>query len=250
MLGLLIADMDKGFISLVEYVVENNFKDRINTFKAAYLKETIRALEKLPIDMMMINFELAGSPELQFFNDIRNMEPYQFAPMVITTSARRYKVDSILKDQVYQLGIFEKVTEDIEEQLCIYLERLITITEVSNTQHLRFKQKSRMVSVPIRNFILAEPSISGGRKTTIIYVDEKTGLIVEDIITAYTLEKILAMPHHAHALTRLNNGMVANLNRVKSVCRTNHEVTFKDIDRIGKIGGTYKEEIYKVLGIF
>jgi len=67
MLGLLVADANREFIDLVEYIVEKNFNDQINVFKAVHRIEATKVLEKLPIDMMMISFELAGRPEISFF---------------------------------------------------------------------------------------------------------------------------------------------------------------------------------------
>ena len=248
MLGLLVADKNKAYVEWVRHVVEENFKGQINVFQALYEKEALRALEKLPIDMMIINFEMTSKLGIEFLTDIRKMAAYKKAPLIIRTVGKRVRVESVLMDEAYQIGILDQDDDGIQDRLRLLLERAIFMTE--ETEYLRFTQKSRVISIPIRNFILAEPSISGGRKTTIIYIDEKTGLIVEDIITAYTLEKILSVPHRSKALIRLNNSMVINLNRIEGVRRTTHEVVFRDISRVAKIGGTYRDEIYRLLGVF
>lgn len=250
MFGLLIANANKEYIDFIERVIRAEFQGQINVFKALHYAETMRALEKLPIDMMMINFEMSGSPGASFFTNIRKMDVYKKAPLIITTLDSRRKVEMLLEDEAYQIGILAIDDERQKEKLCHYLKRGLMLAEGYGAQYLRFSQKARTVIVALHNFILAEPTASGGKKTRIVYLDEETGQVVEDVLSAYSLKRILTMPHNSNVLTRIHNSMVVNLNRVRTIDHKNNKVTFRDIEECATIGRTHKEEIYKALRLF
>lgn len=235
-MNILLVEDNKYEMTNITKIIKSISKE-FNIYKAVTGEECFKILEKVDIDLFILDIQLPDISGLEIAKTIRNIAKYELTYIVFITTHIYFQLDAFKKVNCYDflekpykkeelIKIIKRLSRGILKQ-----KQLIKL----DRQHVYFKMKDCTIKVYADEILFIESQ----KRNCIIHTKDKE-LLIKNI----TIKKLLEMlPKEYFILT--HRSYIVNLENIYKIDKSEKGswiINFKSYALQAYISNTYKEE--------